>query len=44
MDPFTPLQLYNLLICKECRYGVVVREVETYLRVRYKQIPVPKRK
>lgn len=44
MDPFTPLQPYNLLICKQCRYGVVVREVETHLRAHHKQIPLPRRK
>src|SRR5581483_3791086 len=44
MDPFTPLQPYNLLIYKDCRYGVVVREVENHLRIRHKQIPAPKRK
>ncbi|KAJ6785851.1 hypothetical protein PWT90_08726 [Aphanocladium album] len=44
IEPFIVLEQYRLAVCQKCGFAMVAQEVFTHLKVRHKDIPVPRRR
>ena len=43
MEPFTILAPYGILVCKDCKWACLAREISTHLRTYHKRLPAPQR-
>ena len=43
MEPFTILAPYGILVCKDCKWACLAREIPTHLRTYHKRLPAPQR-